>query len=317
MYVFAKIKIMKEFELINIIKTITNSSFIGDDCAYLKDLSIVVTQDSLVENIHFKLEFTTPFQLGFKSVMVNLSDIYASGAEAKYLTISLSLPKKLDKNFVEDFYKGAKKACNNAVQIIGGDITGSEKLFISVCAIGSTNTRKISSRKNAKKGFKIITNGKAGSSAAGLSLLLNNNKTPKNLIVSHLMPNPNDILSKEIATKITKDYVMMDTSDGLIDALYKIAKASNVLMSVDMDKIPFDEELKTFKNYQDLILFGAEDYNLVAVVPEEILSELSDYTLIGEVKEKVDENLIEVKMAKKTILFDEFSIEQKLFDHFN
>lgn len=140
---------MNEKELIKIIKSTLNSKYIGDDCAYLEDLGIVITQDSLVEDVHFKMDFITPYQLGYKSVMVNISDVCASGAKPKYLTISLSLPNFVDENFVKEFYEGAKNASDN-VQIVGGDITGSDKIYISVTAIGSTRGRKISSRKNAK-----------------------------------------------------------------------------------------------------------------------------------------------------------------------
>ena len=83
---------MKEQEFIQIIKSTLNSKYIGDDCAYLKDLNILVSQDSLVEDVHFKKNLITPYQLGYKTVMVNISDICASGAKPLYLTISLSLP---------------------------------------------------------------------------------------------------------------------------------------------------------------------------------------------------------------------------------
>ena len=95
---------MKEKEFIFIIKNIIGSKFIGDDCAYLKDLGIVVTQDSLVEDVHFSLKYTSAFDLGFKSVMVNISDIAASGGEPKYLTVALSVPANIDSKFVEEFY---------------------------------------------------------------------------------------------------------------------------------------------------------------------------------------------------------------------
>ena len=136
---------MKEQEFIKIIKSTLKSPYIGDDCAYLKDLNIVISQDSLVEDIHFKKDFITPYQLGYKSVMVNISDICASGAEPKYLTISLSLPNSTTNDFIKSFYKGAKDAAQN-VEIIGGDITGSNKIYISATAIGDTRNRNISSR---------------------------------------------------------------------------------------------------------------------------------------------------------------------------
>ena len=113
---------MREKEFISTIKTMLNSNYIGDDCAYLPDLGIVITQDSLVEGVHFSLEYMTPYQLGYKSVMVNLSDIASSGANPKYLTIALSLPTNIDKNFIEEFYKGAQEACGREIKIVGGDI---------------------------------------------------------------------------------------------------------------------------------------------------------------------------------------------------
>ena len=101
---------MKEKEFINIIKKTLNSQYIGDDCAYLKELNIVVTQDSLVEGVHFVRNQMTAYQLGCKAVSVNISDILASGAEPAYLTIALSLPEDVDGTFIKEFYKGAKHA---------------------------------------------------------------------------------------------------------------------------------------------------------------------------------------------------------------
>ena len=134
---------MNEKSLIQIIKTTLNSEYIGDDCAYLKDLGIVITQDSLVEDIHFKREFITPFQLGYKTAMVNISDVCASGAKPMYMTISLSLPNSVDEEFVKEFYKGVKDASKD-IKIVGGDLTGSDKIYISATAIGKTEGRKIS-----------------------------------------------------------------------------------------------------------------------------------------------------------------------------
>ena len=104
---------MKEKEFINkIYKSALKSKYIGDDCAYLKDLDSCNTQDSLVEDVHFKMDFTTPYKLGWKSAMVNISDVCACGAEPKYLTIALYLCQKdfIDENFIQEFYKGAKDA---------------------------------------------------------------------------------------------------------------------------------------------------------------------------------------------------------------
>ena len=100
---------MKEQDFINIIKNQIGDEFLGDDCAYLKELGIVVSQDSLVEDVHFKREWCTPFQLGYKSVTVNISDILASGAKPAYVTIALSLPDDIDENFIKE------KPCKSGV----------------------------------------------------------------------------------------------------------------------------------------------------------------------------------------------------------
>ena len=270
---------MKEKKLIEIIKSTLQNEYIGDDCAYLKDLGITVTQDSLVEDVHFKLDYTSAYQLGYKSVMVNISDICASGAKPLYLTISLSIPDYIDENFVKNFYEGAKFAAKD-VQIVGGDITGSSKLYISVTAIGSTKNRKISSRSNAKEGYKVIVSGEHGNSAQGLKILLNKLKCEpcKKFINAHLMPVAQREFSKKIAENINCDYAMMDTSDGLADALMQIAKSSKVKICVDSNKIPHDKSVDL-----QTVLYGGEDYQLVAAVPEEVLSKIPNCTVIGEI----------------------------------
>lgn len=306
---------MKEKEFLQTIKNTLNSKYIGDDCAYLKDLGIVVSQDSLVEDVHFKLSYTTPFQLGYKSVMVNISDICASGAKPVYLTISLSLPKNIDINFVKDFYEGAKMAAQN-VEIVGGDITGSEKIYISVSAIGSTKNRRISSRSNAKIGQKIIVSGSHGSSAAGLKLLLDEKKEPQTLVNAHLMPKAQICFSTQIAENAKNNYAMMDTSDGLMDALSQIANASNVVMSVDFDKIPYDQEIKIFDDWQDLIFYGGEDYQLVAAVDENLLKNIHGYTIIGEVLKPKNISGVNINYSDKKEFLTFEQIENKLYNHF-
>lgn len=301
---------MKEKDFINIIKTTLNSDLIGDDCAYLKDLGIVITQDSLVEDVHFSNKFTTPFQLGYKSAMVNISDVCASGAEPKYLTVALSLPKEITESFVKEFYDGLKSACEN-VEIAGGDITSSDKIFISITAIGTAKNRKISSRSNAKVGDKIVISGEHGASGAGLRLLQEGKSAPEKFINAHLMPQAQREFSEKIALNIKEDYAMMDTSDGLMDALSQIADASQVMLAIDFDKIPYDKDLKMFSDYKDLIFYGGEDYGLIATVSEEISK---NFTIIGEVKAGTG---VQVSYSDKTELFTKSEIEQKLFNHFS
>lgn len=312
---------MKELEFLEIIKkSLSKNAHIGDDCAHLKDLGIVITQDSLVENIHFSLSFSTPYELAYKAIIVNLSDILAAGASLKYLTISLSIPKNLDNDFVSEFYKACNDLSNEFdFEIIGGDITGSSKLFISICAIGLTAERKISSRKNAQIGDYVITTGNHGSSAAGLYLLQNEIKKFPALIKKHLMPILSINFAEEISSKVDRDYAMMDTSDGLVDALFKIAQASEVLISVDFDKIPYDKEIKEVAqqadlNFKDWIFYGGEDYQLIACINEENLKKINaPYTIIGQVKEKAEGHFVEIVTDNQT---EKISDLERTYNHF-
>ncbi len=300
---------MKEKEFISEIKNILNSDFIGDDCAYLKDLGIVITQDSLVEDVHFKRAYSTPYQLGFKSVMVNLSDVAASGAVAKYLTISLSLPSDIENDFVKNFYEGAKEACGANVDIVGGDITGGDKIYISVCALGSVKERNISSRKNAQIGQKVIVSGVHGSSAAGLKQLLSGKKNTK-FIKAHLEPIAQIAFGEYVSKNVKGKYAMMDTSDGLADALSTIANESGVLLDIDFSKIPYDKSLECFENWREMVLFGGEDYQIVATVPQNIDIGYK----IGVVKEGLGLN---INYSDENIFFTKEDVETRVFNHFN
>jgi thiamine-monophosphate kinase len=284
---------MKELDFINIIKNQTGTEFIGDDCAYLKELGIVISQDNLVEDVHFEREWATPYQIGYKAAAVNISDILASGGKPEYLTVGLSVPNYIDEIFIKELYRGIQAGSYGA-KIAGGDITGADKIFISIAAVGSTKGRKISSRTGAKPGYVVIANGKFGLSSKGLQELLEG-KTESENIKAHFEPKLNPEFSESISLKIKTDYAMMDTSDGLSDALFKIAQASNCTIDAEYTEG----------------MFGAEDYNLVAAVPKEFLPELKEYFVIGEVKDyqgyylKIDD--------KKYSKYDELG----LYDHFS
>lgn len=304
---------MKEERFLKIIKSITDNNYIGDDCAYLKELGIVISQDSLVENIHFSMDYTTPYQLGYKAVMVNISDIAASGAIPKYITVALSLPKNIDEKFIKEFYEGCKFALGDA-QIIGGDITGSEKIMISITAIGVVKDRFISSRKNAKERFVIVTSGDYGSSAAGLKLLKQNVQGHEDLKKSHIMPKAQIEFASIIAKNIKENYAMMDTSDGLADALFKIAKESNKTIELYFDKILYNKKIKEIfpNDYEDIILYGGEDYQIVAAIPEEFAQKYN-LNIIGRVMEKIDNNFVKVQLKNKTYFINDL---ENTFNHF-
>ncbi len=264
----------KEFKFLNIIKnTLDSPNFLGDDCAFLKKQKITISTDALIENIHFSRNYMTDEEIGKKSLLVNISDILASGAKPKYALISLS--GKLDNNFIKNFYKGINAIAKEyKIKIIGGDLTSGEKLSIAVTIIGDTKKRKISSRKNAKENYIIATVGEFGSSAEGLKCLQNNIKN-EYFIKIHKSPKLYPKISEAIAKKTTGPYAMMDSSDGLFDCLYQISKQSNVKISVEYNKIP----KKT--NDKNLVLYGGEDYSLVVALSEKDFKKIKGLTKIG------------------------------------
>lgn len=284
---------MKEYDFIKTIKDVTQSTFLGDDCAYLKELGIVITQDNFVENIHFKTDWATPYQIGYKAAAINISDILASGAKPAYLTVGLSLPNYINEDFIKELYRGIITASHGA-KVVGGDITGGDKIFISITAIGKVENRKISSRAHAKAGYIIVSSGNFGESSKGLEELRAGKKGTK-AIKAHLEPKLDIEFSETISQNIKEDYAMMDTSDGLADALFQIAKASGVkIVTASING-----------------MFGAEDYNLVAAVPKDFLPNLTNYNIIGTV-EPFDG--IYLKIDNHCYTKHE---ELPLYDHFN
>lgn len=322
---------MKELDFIETIKKIIPESekYIGDDTAFLSEKGLILTQDTLVEDIHFKLTTTTPFELGYKSIAVNLSDIAASASNPKYCLISLSMPKTTEKQFVEEFYSGVKKICTEFnTDIIGGDITGAEKLTISVTAIGYTNEKLPASRKNAKENDVVFVTGVFGSSAAGLWCLENNYKNTNSefSIKKHLMPYPRVKEAKTIRKLINSPLTLMDASDGLADALVKICSLSKVSMNINSENIPVEKNLPiiaekaNLKDLNDWILFGGEDYELVGTISKNNFDILKKHGLnlieIGTVT-KTDENCnVSITTKDKTLKINIDNLDKKAFDHF-
>jgi len=179
---------MKELEFIEIIKnTIADSSFIGDDTAFLQGLAI--TQDTLVEDVHFRVNKITPYELGQKAVAINLSDLAAAGAKPEYILISLSLPPKTTEDFIKDFYSAIDDVCSpQNIKIVGGDITGGEKISITITALGKA--KKHIKRSFAKIGDIIFVTGEHGNSRAGLEILEKNLSPNENFLRAHKTPTP-------------------------------------------------------------------------------------------------------------------------------
>lgn len=289
----------KFLQIIN--STLSKKTHLGDDCAYLVDLGIVITQDSLIEGVHFDLSFISPYQLGKKAMLVNLSDVLASGAKPRYFTISLS--GNLEENFIEEFYKGVNEICDKFnVEIVGGDLTSGEKISISICAIGNCNGRKISSRKNAEKGYVVAVRGIFGASALGLKEL-KQGEFKGRFAKNHLEPELFVETSEIIATNCQKKYALMDSSDGLYDCLKQIGEKSGVKINVEFEKIPRANE-----NF-NTTFFGGEDFALVGAFFED------DFIKIN----KAGGKLIKIGETQKGcgIFSNEIEIKKDLgYEHF-
>lgn len=286
---------MKELEFLDIIKnSLDCKSFIGDDCAFLDELDVFVTQDTLVEDVHFSLYTTSPYLLGRKAVNVNLSDLASALAKPKYITVSLSVPKMTNNSFVSELYRGINDVCNeNGIKVIGGDITGSDKVIISVCAMGKKVCLYQSSRSNAKKGDVILVTGQFGSSSAGLHALSQFLYADSSLLNAHLNPQARLKEASILASKIDSDITVMDCSDGLVDALYKVSLASKHSLRVDINRVPVSDSLKEYclrnnLNYKDFVKWGGEDFELLICVSEKIYSLLDEnlFKCIGYVENK-------------------------------
>lgn len=316
---------MKELNFLKIIaEQLKDNSFLGDDCAYLEDLGIFVTQDTLVEDVHFSLDTTTPFLLGRKIVSVNLSDLASALATPKYITISLSLPSFIDEKFISELYRGINDVCcKYKVKVIGGDITSSEKIVFSVCAIGKKTSKYITSRAFAKKGDYIISTGSYGASACGLFSLINFLYADDELLQTHLNPVPKVKEAKELSKLVKSNIAGIDTSDGLVDALYKISIASARSIQLNFDDVPVSSKVVDFCNvnnldYKEFVLWGGEDFEVIFTIPEEIYEKLdkTKFKFIGRVLNKSKNPVVHIKSKtfNKKITKDIF--EKKSYNHF-
>lgn len=254
----------------------------GDDAAVVKFSQgkyCVTTTDMLIEDVHFKLQTTTPFDLGYKSLAVNLSDLAAMAAVPRFAQIGLGLPGDMDVNFFDEFYEGFL-ACSNEFDtvITGGDISSADKFIISVTVMGETDLMSIARRSDAHMGDVICVTGFLGSSAAGLELLEKPGQYPAlskkantYLVEAHAKPTPRVKEALEIS-KIGVN-AMEDISDGLAADLRHICDSSNVGALIYEKDIPTALALFQFckisdKSCLDYSLNGGEDYELLFTTAE-------------------------------------------------
>ncbi|RJQ33255.1 MAG: thiamine-phosphate kinase [Actinobacteria bacterium] len=253
---------------------------IGDDCAAFKIGGTkigLLTTDSLVEDIHFKLKCTSPYDLGYKSIIASISDIASMAGVPLYCLVSLILPDYITVEFVQSFYRGAKTACNKyGCLIAGGDISGSHTNFsLNVSIYGESQQKLLRKRSEAKVGDLIFVTGPLGGSAAGLELLLKPEtkasvSTYSKLTKKHLRPEAKVaeglLASKNGAT------AMEDISDGLVGEVAHICEQSKIGAIIYVDKVPVDESIKRVDSLKtkamELALSGGEDYELVFSCPK-------------------------------------------------
>lgn len=252
----------------------------SDDVAVVSGL--VVSSDSLIEDIHFRRATISARDLGHKALAVSLSDLAAKGAHPVGCLLSWSLPRTLEIRWVEDFISGfSALASATECLVLGGDTTASPgKIFISVTVLGSAVNPRL--RSTAEVGDLIAVTGKLGDSAAGLHLLESGKPTEPflKLVAHHRRPNPCLAEGKWLATR-SEVHAMMDLSDGLWTDLPRLARASGKSAIVECDRIPISTDLLSFATsahaaVEQFSIFGGEDYELLLTVKEEAFDSLKN-----------------------------------------
>ena len=296
--------ITKHFE-INHASTIKG---VGDDAAILDyaDEQTVVSTDLLLEGIHFDLSYVPLKHLGYKSIMVNLSDIYAMNAIPTQVLVSIGISNRFSLEAVEELYQGMLIACKKYnIDLVGGDTSSSKQgLVISVTALGKSKKEKIVKRDSAQVNDLVCVSGDLGAAYMGLQIL----EREKNVFLSNQNLQPDlegydYIVERQLKPEARKDIVellatlnivpsaMMDVSDGLASEILHICKASNVGCRIYEEKIPIDP--LTYNTAREFnidptvcALSGGEDYELLFTIKQadyEKIKNNSDVSVIGHI----------------------------------
>ncbi|MFL5739847.1 MAG: thiamine-phosphate kinase [Flavisolibacter sp.] len=279
---------------------------VGDDAAVIDHFGkqTVITNDLLIEGVHFDLMYTPLKHLGYKSVVVNVSDICAMNASPTQIVLGLGFSNRFSVEALDEFYEGVYAACNQyGVDLIGGDTTSSQKGFIISCtAIGEVAPDKYVKRSGASKGDLLCVTGDLGGAYLGLTLLerekqifLENPKIQPDLegekyIVGRILkPEARKDIIEFFAVQNIMPTSMIDVSDGLSSEILHICKQSNTGCVLYEEKLPIAEETKmaAFKFNLDptaCALSGGEDYELLFTVKQDdydALSKSADISVIG------------------------------------
>ena len=294
----------KDFEL----KNETSIFGIGDDCAVI-DVGHhfqLLTTDMLIEGVHFDLTYTPLKHLGYKSVVVNLSDIYAMNGLPRQITVSIALSNRFPLEAVEELYEGIRLACTAYnVDLVGGDTTSSTSgLCLSITAVGEVAKDKIVYRSGAKEHDLIVVSGDLGSAYLGLQIL--NREKQVFVSDSKMQPdlqNKDYILQRQLKPEARKDVIdlfkskaiiptsMIDISDGLSSELLHLCANSNVGCAIYEQKIPIDYmAISTAEEFNisaaTCALNGGEDYELLFTISQshyDVIKDNRDLTIIGHI----------------------------------
>lgn len=312
-----------EFDFIHHIKKTYGLGRIGDDCAVLPksdEADLMITADMLVEDVDFRLEWTTPEFLGHKALAVSLSDIAAMAGRPTFAMLSLGVPEELWKgDFLDRFYAGWNAlALEFGVELVGGDVSRvPEKLVIDSIVLGKVERGRAIPRSGARPGDKIYVTGTLGGAAGGLKLLESGaridqglDRSVRGLIERQLRPLPKLDVSGHLPAS-----AMIDLSDGLSSDLGHICEASGVGAAIYTEQIPIDIRLDSVSDSLDeklhLALDGGEDFELLFTMDPKKNSppEFTDLTCIGEITATVGKiELIRDGMASE--------MNPKGFQHF-
>jgi len=291
------------------IKQETTVKGIGDDAAVLScsaEKYKVITTDLLVEGVHFDLSYMPLKHLGYKAVVVNLSDVYAMNAIATQITVSIAISNRFPVEAVEELYAGIETAAKlYNIDLIGGDTTSSTTgLLISITAIGEVNKEDIVYRSGAKENDLLVVTGDLGGAYLGMQVLerekqvfkVNPNAQPNiepysYLVERQLKPEARQDIPKLLADLGVKPTSMIDISDGLSSEVIHICKSSNVGCNLFEDKIPLDPQaITTCEEFNidstTVALSGGEDYELLFTVSTEDYPKIKanpNLTIIGHI----------------------------------
>ncbi len=325
-----RIKDIGERELLNRLKKFMRSGQIDDDVAELKSSKkkLLINTDLLVENIHFSEKISNAKDIGWKSIATNVSDIICSGSEnIKYFTVGLVLPPDTNWKWVENLYIGMYDAMQEfGGEIIGGDCSSGEIKMISITAIGEMKQPRLH-KGNALPGDYIVSTGFHGLSRLGLAVL-RSEKLPSEVAISpqlinraiksHKRPYPG--LKALNALRECKPELMSwraagtDSSDGLIESIRGICESSNCQAVLSKTSVLKDPEWPKEAIWDEWVLYGGEDYELILSLPKEWAEALSNRLKSAQI-------IGFIKGGKPKILWEdleEINIKQSsLFQHFN